>query len=75
MNKNEKTFAVTLKNIVWDTEIEPGVNSKVVLPSSVTVVVTAFDELGALEYALDKASDDYGFLIQGSEPKIKKLKL
>lgn len=67
-----KRFTVMLKNIDWDTDLkdgsEPMSPEELGLPEELAVRVDAFNEDEALDAALDRVSDDYGFLINGTEP-------
>lgn len=71
--KGLKRFSVHLTNIEWDTDMndgsEPESAEALGLPSELVIRVDAFSKEEALDYALDRASDDFSFLIQGTVPK------
>jgi len=70
-----KRFTVMLKNIDWDTDLkdgsEPETAEELGLPEELTIRVDAFNKGEALDAALDRVSDDYGFLINGTEPEFR----
>lgn len=72
-----KNYKVTLTNIEWDTEDENGIirnPKKLGLPDSFTVVAPDVpDQEAAVEYALDYASDETGWLIQGADPVVEEV--
>lgn len=70
-----KRYTVILKNIDWDTDLkddsEPMSAEELGLPESLSIRVDASSEDEALDAALDRASDDFGFLINGTQPEFR----
>lgn len=62
-NMNENVFEVSFKNIEWDVDGYEDTKQALALPLSATVKVLAFNAKDAVQVALDRLTDDYGFLI------------
>lgn len=62
-NMEEKVFEVSFKNIEWDVDGYEETEQALKLPLSATVKVLAFDDKDAVQAALDRLTDDHGFLI------------
>jgi hypothetical protein len=63
-----KTWHVRLRNIVWDDG--KGEYNVSRLPRALDVIVEGGDADAAIEYALDAATEDEGFLIVGATPMV-----
>lgn len=62
-NMNEKVFEVSLKDIEWDIDGYEETDQALSLPNDSVLKVLAFDKKDAVQVAIDRLTDDYGFLI------------